>query len=233
MNWPVKKFIKAVLEMGGSNPVIVFADADLDKAAAAIVSKRFMFCGQTCDADKRLLVEAAVADEIILKLKQKIEAITDMGPLVAKRQLQLLESQVKEAYAQGAKIEAQGKIDNNLAGAYFPPTLLSNIEPSMRIWREEVFGPVLPLMTFTSEAEAVEIANNTQYGLGSQVFTKDRAKALRVAKQLEAGNVDINGVGHFRPTNPFGGYKQSGMGREHGLGGFRELCQIKVVSRDK
>lgn len=237
-----KKFIRAVLEMGGSNPVIVFADADLDKAAASIAVKRFMFGGQTCDADKRLIVEKSVEKELVQKLKTIIEAIvvgdpekpaTHMGPLVAKRQLILLKAQLKDALDKGSKIVAQAPLDKSLKGAYFPPTLLVNIKPSMRVWREEVFGPILPMMTFKTEAEAVKMANETEFGLGSQVFTTDLKKAQRVASQIGAGNVDINGVGHFKPMSPFGGYKLSGMGREHGVHGMRELCQVKVITRNR
>lgn len=237
-----KKFIKVVLEMGGSNPVIVFADADLEKAAAAIAVKRLMFAGQTCDADKRLIVEKAAEKELTQKLKEKIEVKvvgdpektnTQMGPLAAKRQLTLLKAQLKEALDMGAKIAAQAKLESTLKGAYFPPTLLSNVKPTMRVWWEEVFGPILPMMTFKTEVEAVALANDTEFGLGSQVFTKDLKKAQRVALKIEAGNVDINGVGHFKPMSPFGGYKQSGIGREHGIHGLRELTQIKVVTRNK
>ena len=235
-----EKFIKVILEMGGSNPVIVFDDADIDSTVNSIVTKRFMFCGQTCDADKRLLVQESVIEKVTEKLKEKISKMipgdpeqteTQIGPLVSKKQLELLESQVEDSVKLGAVVLAGGRALGKSQGAYYLPTLLNNVSKDMRVWNEEVFGPVLPIMPFTTEKEAITLANDTQYGLGSQVYTNDPDRALRVAGQLKAGNVDINGVGHFHPFNPFGGYKKSGIGREHGLDGFRELCQIKVVSR--
>jgi succinate-semialdehyde dehydrogenase/glutarate-semialdehyde dehydrogenase len=237
-----KKFIKAILEMGGSNPAIMFEDADIDTAVNSIISKRFMFCGQTCDADKRLLVHRSILQTVVAKLKKKINDMpvgdpelsdTVLGPLVSQKQLDLLVSQVDDAVRSGAVIETGGRSPETFRGAYYLPTLVTNVNRTMRIWKEEVFGPVLPVQSFSTEDEAITLANDTVYGLGSQIFTKNRKKALRVALQLQAGNVDINGVGHFRPYNPFGGYKNSGMGREHGIDGFRELCQVKIVSENK
>ncbi len=235
-----KKFIKAVLEMGGSNPVLIFDDADLDSAASGVMSKRFMFSGQTCDADKRLIVQEKIFDDVVAKLKNKIESIvvgdpenpeTTLGPLVSRKQLDLLESQVKDAVQKGATVIVGGKKPAGLNGAYYAPTLLTNIDKSMRVWKEEIFGPVLSVVSFTTEEDAIAKANDTIYGLGSQVFTKDTHRIERLVHAIQAGNVDVNGVGHFRPYNPFGGYKKSGLGREHGIDGFRELCQVKVVSK--
>lgn len=237
-----KKFIKSVLEMGGSNPAIVFEDADLDLAANAITSKRFMFSGQTCDADKRIIVHKSVYKEFFEKFKMKIKSIavgdpddekTQMGPLVSEKQLKLLDAQVKDAIKKGAKVITGGQRPKGFEGAYYLPTILTNVTNKMRVWNEEVFGPVIPVVTFSEDGEAVRLANDTEYGLGSQIFTKDLKRAERIAKLIKAGNVDINGIGHFKPYNPFGGYKMSGMGREHGTTGFRELCQIKVVSMKK
>jgi len=234
-----KKFIKAILEMGGSNPVIIFEDADIDLAVSGVMSKRFMFCGQTCDADKRLMIHESVFDTVIKKLSEKISAMvigdpenpkTAIGPLVSKKQLDLLESQVLDAVQKGATIVTGGKKPAEFKGAYYAPTLLTNINPTMRVWTEEVFGPVLVAIPFHSDDQAVRMANHTMYGLGSQIFTKDVGRMNKVSQAIQAGNVDVNGVGHFRPFNPFGGYKKSGMGREHGLDGFRELCQVKTVS---
>ncbi len=237
-----KKGIKTICELGGSNPAIVFEDADIDMAVASILSKRFMFSGQTCDADKRLIVHASIAEAVVSKLTEKIRAFivgdpldpkTTMGPLVSKKQLDMLTNQVEEARKQGAKITQGMSLNKKLSGAYYPPTLVTEVTPSMRVWREEVFGPVLPVMTFLIDEEAIRLANDTEFGLGAQVFTKDLKKAMRVASHLQSGNVDINGVGHFQPFNPFGGYKKSGNGREHGIEGFRELSQIKIVSSPK
>jgi len=236
------KFIKAVLEMGGSNPGIIFKDADVDKCIDKLYAKRFTACGQTCDALKRLIVEESVFDEVIEKLKNKIESKivgdpdkeeTDIGSLAAKRQLDLLEAQVRDAVNKGAKVITGGKKPNNLKGAYYMPTILANIAKDMRVWNEEVFGPVLAVVPFKDEEEAISLANDTEYGLGALVFTNDKKRAERVASKIQAGTVEINSAIHWMPCNPFGGYKESGMGREHGAVGFHELCQIKIVSNEK
>ena len=236
------KFIKAVLELGGSNPGIIFEDANIDQIIPKLYSKRFGFCGQTCDALKRLLVHESKFEEVVAKLKTKVEqtvvddpekATTTMGPLVAKRQLDLLKAQVADAVAKGAKIITGGKQPTGLKGAFYLPTILTNVKDNMRAWQEEVFGPVLSIRKFTSEAEAVKLANDSPYGLGSLIFTKDKTRANRVAGELKAGTVEINSASHWLACNPFGGYKQSGLGREHGIHGFRELCQIKVISQEK
>jgi len=237
-----KKFIKALLEMGGSNPAIIFDDVDMDSLIDNVTAKRFMFCGQTCDADKRIIVHENKYDEFIEKVEKKLSTFvigdpedskTTMGPLVSIKQLNLLISQVDDAINKGAKVVYGGKRPKGLKGAYYLPTILTDIKRNMKVWNEEVFGPVLPIMTFRTEEEAVYIANDTVYGLGSQVFTKDKNRIKRISGLIDAGNIDFNGVGHFKPFNPFGGYKHSGMGREHGIVGFRELCQIKTVSMEK
>ncbi len=236
-----KKFIKAVLEMGGSNPAIVFEDVEVNEIIDKIYAKRFMNCGQACDALKRLLVHKSLFNRVVKKLKEIAEAKvvgdpedekTEMGPLVAKRQLDLLESQVEDAVKKGARIITGGKRPKNLKGAYYLPTILTNIKRSMKVWTEEVFGPVLVVVPFKTEEEAIKLANDTSYGLGAQIYTKDKKRALRLATKIEAGTIDINLASHWLACNPFGGYKDSGMGREHGAHGFRELCQIKVVTSD-
>lgn len=237
-----EKFIKAVLELGGSNPCIVFEDVDVQKVVSKIYAKRFKLCGQTCDALKRLIVHKSVADKLIEGLKKEIESKkvgdsenpeTDLGSLVAKRQLVLLESQIKDALDKGAKIITGGHPPKNVSGAFYLPTLLMNINKDMCVWHEEVFGPVLPVITFETEEEAVSLANDTMYGLGSIVFSKDLERAKRIASKIDTGTVEINNATHWLSCNPFGGYKKSGMGREHGDIGFKELCQIKVISIEK
>ena len=237
-----EKFIKAILELGGSNPGIVFEDVNIQEIVSKIYTKRFRVCGQTCDALKRLIVHHSVFDEVVEKLKNEIESKkvgdpesqeTDIGSLVAKRQLTLLESQVKDAIDKGAKVITGGKRPQSLKGAYYLPTILTNVKRDMRVWKEEVFGPVLPIISFRDEDDAVRIANDTKYGLGALVFTEDKEKAERVARKIEAGTVEVNSADHWLSCNPFGGYKESGMGREHAKQGFRELCQIKVISMKK
>ncbi len=237
-----EKFIKVVLEMGGSNPCIVFEDVNVQKVVSKIYTKRFKLCGQTCDALKRLIVHESIADELIEALKKEIESKnigdpenqdTDQGSLAANRQLVLLEDQIKDALSKGAKIITGGRYPENVTGAFYLPTLLTNINKNMRIWNEEVFGPVLPVITFKTEEEAIALANDTIYGLGSIVFSKDLKRAKRIASKIDSGTVEINNAIHWLSCNPFGGYKKSGIGREHGDIGFKELCQIKVISMEK
>lgn len=237
-----QKFIKAVLEMGGSNPGIIFEDADIDRFIDKIYAKRFIVCGQTCDALKRLIVHKSLFDEVVQKIKIKIEEKkvgnpedekTDIGSLVAKRQADLLDFQVKDAVQKGAKIITGGKRPQDLKGAYYLPTVLTNVKKNMRVWNEETFGPVLVVVPFKTEEEAIKLANDTKYGLGSLVFTADKERAKRLSEKLESGTVEINSAIHWISCNPFGGYKESGMGREHGKHGFQELTQIKVVSMEK
>ncbi|MBI2547440.1 MAG: aldehyde dehydrogenase [Candidatus Aenigmarchaeota archaeon] len=235
-----EKFIKAVLEMGGSNPGVVFDDVDISDVIPEIYNERFYNCGQSCDSLKRLIVHESILKEVVEKLKIEVEKKilgdpnnekTELGSLVAKRQLELLHSQVKDAVEKGAKVITGGETPNDLEGAYYKPTILTNITKNMRVWNEEVFGPVLPIISFNSEEEAVELSNDTLYGLGSRVYSRDIDRAERVASKIEAGTVEINHGSRWLTCNPFGGFKQSGMGREHGITGFRELCQIKVISK--
>lgn len=234
-----KKMIKAVLELGGSAPGIVFEDADIDIVIESIDFNRYGNCGQICDGLKRLIVHESVADNLLSKLKKVVESktvgdaadeSTQIGPLVAKRQLALLEVQVKDALNKGAKIVAGGKRPPDLKGAFYQPTILTNIKSNMRVWQEEVFGPVLPVMTFTSTHQAIELANDTDYGLGGYIFTQDKKRAQTAARDLETGMVSINGSSYLNPESPFGGYKCSGIGREHGKYGLHDLTQIKVVA---
>lgn len=237
-----KKFIKAILELGGSNPGILFDDISIDRIIDKIYESRFTNCGQICDALKRLIVHESKFKELVEKLKKLVEnkkvgdpqdPKTDIGSLVAHRQLELLEAQVKDAVEKGAQVVTGGHKPEGLHGAFYLPTILTNIKPEMRVWKEEVFGPVLSVVSFKTEEEAVKLANDTKYGLGALVFTNDKEKAARTASKLEAGSVEINNANHWLTCNPFGGYKDSGMGREHGIHGFRELTQIKVISMEK
>lgn len=236
------KLIKVILEMGGSNPCVVFEDFEIKKAAEIIYSSRFQNCGQVCNSVKRLIVHESIFDTLIEELKNILAAKqignpkdkkTDIASLVAKRQLDLLEKQVHDALKKGAKIVYKSALSKSLKGAYYPPTILDKISKDMRVWKEEVFGPVLPIVIFKTEQEAISLANDTSYGLGSEVLSKDKERAKRVASKIEAGTVEVNGASRWLSCNPFGGYKNSGMGREHGIIGFRELCQVKVISSSK
>lgn len=237
-----KKFIPAILELGGSAPGIVFEDADLDSTIESIYFNRYANSGQTCDGLKRLIVHRNIFDEVISRLKKLIstkkighadDPNTDIGPLVAKRQLESLESQVKDALEKGAKIAIGGKCPDNFWGAYYEPTILTNITFDMRVWKEEVFGPVLPVVAFETDEQAIELANDTIYGLGGYVYTQNKERAERVCHLLQTGNISVNNANYVIAQDPFGGYKNSGLGREHGKLGLREFCSAKLVAFEK
>lgn len=237
-----EKFIKVLLECGGSAPGIIFDDANISEILNTIYDGRFWNCGQSCDALKRLIVHESKFEEVVKKLKELLESKklgdptdenTNIGPLVAKRQLDLLEDQVLDAVKKGANIITGGKRPKNMKGTYWEPTILTNIKSQMRVWQEEVFGPVLPIVPFKTEEEAISLANDTRYGLGAYLFTKGKKRALKIARQIKTGMVSINGASYLEPCSPFGGYKESGIGREHGKFGFAELTQVKVVAMEK
>jgi acyl-CoA reductase-like NAD-dependent aldehyde dehydrogenase len=235
-----KKFIKAVIELGGSAPGIVFEDADIDAAVSNIVTMRLYNQGQCCDGLKRLIVHESIFNEVVEKLakafsEKKVGVAeskdSNIGPLVAKRQLELLFAQFQGSISKGAIVVIGGKAIEG--GAYFEPTILTGITKDMRVWNEEVFGPVLPVVPFSSEEEAAALGNETLYGLGSYVYTKDASRAKRLALILQSGMVSVNGTNYCLPQDPFGGYKNSGHGRQHGKYGFAEVTQVKAVAKNK
>ncbi len=239
-----QKFIKCLLEMGGSSPGIIFADADIDQAVDSLYWARFLNCGQVCTSVKRLFVQDKVFDQVVEKFVQKLNTVkvgdplknSDLGPLVSQKQLQTLKSQVKDALDKGARVEVGGKEPSDpqlKQGNYYLPILLTHVNFDMRVMKEEVFGPVWPIMPFKTEKQAIEFANHTDYGLSAEVYTSDLAKAERVAKQIQSGTVAINTDDFFFPECPFGGYKSSGMGREYGKIGMQEFCQIKTIATSK
>jgi succinate-semialdehyde dehydrogenase / glutarate-semialdehyde dehydrogenase len=236
-----EKFVPIVTELGGSAPCVVFDDVEPSAVAEFIYERRFLNAGQACDAVKRLivheskfhsLVDALCATIAEKKVGDASDEETDIGPLVAKRQLDKLEAQVDDAKSKGVAVVIGGGQPDGLQGAYYLPTLLTDVSRDMKVWSEEVFGPVLPIVTFTREEEAVELANDTSYGLGAHVLTADKARFHRVARQLQSGMVAQNQVAYWHPNNPFGGYKQSGLGRTNGCFGFDESTQVKLVSEE-
>lgn len=237
-----QKFIPALLEMGGSSPGVIFPGAQLDPTCDHVCVERYENCGQVCCALKRLIVHEDIADSVIQSIKENLETTkvgdpldeeTDIGPLVAQRQLDLLAEQVDEAKASGAKVITGGDVIDDLDGAYYQPTLLTNIDRKMRVWQEEVFGPVLPVVTFKTEEEAIELANDTPYGLSAFVYGGDLDQLQRVATRIDAGQISINGASYFSDNSPFGGYKKSGLGRNDGKFGYYEVTQKKVVAIPK
>lgn len=237
-----EKFIEAVMECGGSAPGIIFEDADIDDVIEAMYINKFANSGQICDGQKRLIVHTSKMEEVCDKFKKCIESKhigdplneqTEIGPLVSKKQLEKLENQVADAVEKGAKIICGGRRSEDTNGNYYLPTILINITKDMKIYTEEVFGPVIPIITFNTIEEAIMTANDTQYGLGGYIYTKDRKKFDTVVKQLKTGMIAWNNLYYLRPCNPFGGYKKSGIGRNNSEFGIKELCNIKVVTYEK
>jgi acyl-CoA reductase-like NAD-dependent aldehyde dehydrogenase len=237
-----KKFIPAILELGGSAPGIVFDDADLSIAIESIYFNRFVNSGQTCDGLKRLIVHRSYFDQVVGQLKNLLmtkkignpeDPATDIGPLVAERQCIVAEEQVADALSKGASLITGGKRPDGLLGAYYEPTILTNIGFDMRVWKEEVFAPVLPIVSFESDDEAVALANDTSYGLGAYLYTKNKERALRIGKLIKSGDISVNATNYCIVQDPFGGYKNSGIGREHGKHGLRELCSLKIIALKK
>ncbi|HYR45352.1 MAG TPA: aldehyde dehydrogenase family protein [Thermoanaerobaculia bacterium] len=227
------------MELGGKSPNIVFADADLETAAKGAINAIFYGKGELCSAGSRLLVEESVHDALLEKIVDRAKKMvpadplnpkTRMGSLVSEKQRENVARYVEGARAEGAKLVAGGSrasVDGK--GAFFEATVFDAVGPSMTIAREEVFGPVLATLTFRDEAEAVSIGNQTIYGLAAAVWSRDIKKALRAAKALKAGTVWINTYNLYDPGLPFGGYKESGFGRERGRYALEEYTQVKSI----
>lgn len=236
------KMIPILMELGGSAPGIICEDADTDKIIEGVFKKKFSNSGQLCHALKRLIVHENKFDEVVEKLKNIAEkqilgdsfnTDTTIGPLVNEKQLNTLIEQYTDAVNKGAKVICGGKQPSNLKGNYFEPTLLTNITRDMRVWKEEVFGPILPIVSFKTVDEAIEIANDTIYGLGGYVLTTNKKTFEKISRELETGMVSCNNLAYSASFNPFGGTKASGIGRVRGKWGFRELCNIKIITFEK
>ena len=228
---------KTVLELGGSDPFIVCEDADIEKASNGAVKGRFINCGQSCIASKRFIVVKSVANEFIEKFVQKTEKLkvgdpisddTDIGPLVNASGLKKIDSQVKESVKEGAEVLTGGE-QVGRKGYFYKPTVLKNVNPKMQIAQEEVFGPVAPIIVAGDEVEALELANDSEYGLGASIWTQDLDKAERLSSSVESGIVSVNNVVASDPRVPFGGVKKSGFGRELSRYGMLEFANIKSV----
>ena len=230
---------KTVLELGGSDPFIVCADADIEKASTGAVKGRFINCGQSCIASKRFIIIKEIANEFIEKFIQKTEKLnvgdplsddTDIGPLVNSKALDNIESQVKDAVSEGAEIFTGGeRLTVRNKGYFYKPTIIGNITLKMRIVNEEVFGPIAPIVLANNEKEALEIANDSQFGLGASIWTQDLEKAEKLSGNIKSGIVSVNNVVVSDPRVPFGGIKKSGFGRELSKYGMLEFVNIKSI----
>ncbi|MFE9691736.1 NADP-dependent succinic semialdehyde dehydrogenase [Micromonospora sp. NPDC005806] len=228
---------KTVLELGGSDPFVVMPSADLDKAAEVATTARCQNNGQSCIAAKRFIVHTDVFDAFAEKFAARMAALkvgdpmggdTDVGPLATGRGRAEVREQVQDAVDNGATILCGGELPAG-DGWYYPPTVVTDLRPEMRMWSEEVFGPVAGLFRASSYEEAIEIANGTHFGLGSNAWTTDPAEQERFATDLDAGSVFVNGMTTSYPQLPFGGVKNSGYGRELSALGMREFCNTKTV----
>jgi succinate-semialdehyde dehydrogenase/glutarate-semialdehyde dehydrogenase len=228
---------KQVLELGGSDPFIVLADADVEEAAAVAVKARYINVGQSCVNAKRFIVEEAVADRFVaafcegvwkLKVGDPMEADTAIGPMARANLRAGLHDQVKRTLNAGAMLKMGGEILDG-DGFYYPPTVIDHVTPEMAAFREETFGPVAAVIRAKNADEAIRLANDTEFGLGAAIWTKDIAKARQFAREIEAGAVFINGMVASQPALPFGGIKRSGYGRELGALGIREFTNNKTL----
>ena len=228
---------KTVLELGGSDPFIVCEDADIEKTASGAAKGRFINCGQSCIASKRFIVVKKIANEFIEKFAQNTEKLkvgdplsedTDIGPLVNGESLNNMETLVKESVNQGAEIVVGGERLKS-KGFFYRPTIIKKVSPNMKIAKEEVFGPIAPVIVVEDEEQAMKIANDSKYGLGASMWTQDLEKAEKLAMLVESGIVTVNNVVISDPRVPFGGIKHSGFGRELSRYGMLEFANIKSV----
>jgi aldehyde dehydrogenase (NAD+) len=232
-------FAVVSLELGGKSPMLVFDDADIDGAVNGIIAGNFGATGQSCVAGSRVFIHSRVYDQVLERVCQRAAAINigdpldldvDMGPLATRRQLIHITEAVAASQAQGAEILHGGKRPGQLdKGFYFEPTVIACADQQVRTVQEEMFGPVLSALRFDDEEEGIAYANDTRFGLGSGIFTRDVARALRVSKRIRAGIVWVNTYRAISPISPFGGFKQSGYGREAGIDAINDYTRTKAV----
>jgi succinate-semialdehyde dehydrogenase/glutarate-semialdehyde dehydrogenase len=228
---------KVGLELGGNAPFIVFDDADLDAAVAGAIAAKFRNMGQTCVCTNRLFVQEGIHDAFVekfagevakMKVGNGVEVGVVQGPLINARAVEKVERHVADAVAGGARVVTGGK-RHALGRSFYEPTVLSGVTTRMLVTREETFGPVAPVYSFKNEDEVVALANDTPFGLAAYFYTRDLGRAFRVAEELEYGMVGINSAMLGTEVAPFGGVKESGLGREGSLHGIDEFVEIKYM----
>ncbi len=236
---------KTTLELGGKSPSIVFADCDLEAAVGGTMSAIFMNQGQMCTAGSRLILQDAIYDRFLEILVQKTKSLkigdanhydTDFGPLISDEHRHKVLAYIEQGIKEGARLVCGGKIPTDPAlakGYYLEPTIFTHVRSEMTIAQEEIFGPVLSVLRFSQFEEAIELANDTEFGLAACVWTKDLEKAHQVAQRLRCGTIWVNTYGGFYHQAPYGGYKKSGYGRELGVDGLLEFTQTKHVCTDQ
>ncbi len=235
-----RRLIPASLELGGKDPMVVLRDADVDRAANTAVWGSMMNAGQTCISIERAYVEAPIYDEFVAKVSEKVRALrqgqsgapgsVDVGAVTFPPQLEIIEDHVSDAVEKGARVLVGGKRGEG-AGDFFQPTVLVDVDHSMKCMTEETFGPTLPIMKVADEEEAVRLANDSIYGLAGSVFGRDTAHAEEIARRLDTGAVCVNDaiVNYFAMELPMGGAKASGLGSRHGAGGIRKFCSQQAI----
>jgi acyl-CoA reductase-like NAD-dependent aldehyde dehydrogenase len=239
-----ERLLPVVLELGGKDPMLVLDDADVDVASSAAVWGAFVNAGQACLSVERCYVHRSLYEEFLKACVERTKKLgvghgedreTDVGPLIHERQLRLVEAQIGEAKAGGARVLIGGSRFPQLGVNFYAPTVLADVTHEMRVMREETFGPVLPVMAFDDDDEAVRLANDSEYGLAASVWTRDRARGERLARRIQAGTVMVNDViSCFGISEaPHGGVKASGVGRTHGRFGLEEMVRVKYVDSDR
>ena len=236
-----EQLIPCTLELGGKDAMIVCADANIERAARGAVFNSMLNTGQVCMGVERVYVVESVADEFERIVREQVAALrygpgedVDVGAVFWDRQLDIIKRHVEDARAKGAKIDVGGQLEEG-AGLFFQPTLITGASHDMDIMREETFGPVVSIMRVSSEAEAIRLANDSEYGLSASVWTQDTEKGIRIAKQIEAGSVCVNDatIAYGVPEAPFGGLKQSGLGHVNGPGALRSYSQELPIVIDR
>lgn len=230
---------KISLELGGHAPFIIMDDADLEKAVEGVIGSKFRNAGQTCICTNRIYAHESIADQFNerlceavknLKVGNGLENRTDVGPLIDENALNKVRQHIDDAVSKGAKVLLGGNQANIAEGFYFEPTIISNVTDEMICMKEETFGPLAPVATFKTEEEAIERANNSKYGLAAYVFTENLGRAIRISEKLEYGIVGLNDGLPSVAQAPFGGFKESGLGREGGHYGIEEYLEVKYIS---